>query len=242
LRHGNQKGKPVVDEELTELRAADATRTEIVERIEALYAPEDGALTAARVAPEAHNMPSISVSAAEGRLLETLARAIGARRILEIGALAGYSSIWLARALPAGGRLISLEVSEKHADVARASLARAGLADRAEVRVGPADETLPALAAEEPFDLVFIDANKDGYPTYLDWALRLTRVGGFIVADNTVRGGAPLAAQLPLDADGNTRGAWEYNQKVVSEPRLLSVALPIDENGLDGMTISLVVG
>lgn len=174
--------------------------------------------------------------------MELLARSIGARRILEVGALAGYSGIWLARALPVDGRLISLEVSEKHADVARASLARAGLSDRAEVRVGPAEETLGALAAEEPFDMVFIDANKDGYPVYLDWALKLTRPGSLIIADNTVRGGAPLAETLPADANDNVRGSWEYNQKVSANPRLLAVALANDEGGMDGMTIALVTG
>jgi predicted O-methyltransferase YrrM len=232
----------VADDELTRLRAADETRAMIDQRIVALYAPEDEALRAAREAPAAHDMPSISVSPGQGRLLQVLARAVGARRILEIGALAGYSGIWLARALPADGRLISLEVSEKHADVARASLARAGVADRAEVRVGPARETLPALAAEAPFDLIFIDADKAGYPLYLDWALRLARPGGFIVADNTVREGRPLVETLPEGADEHTRGMWEYNRRVASEPRLLSIALPTDEGGLDGLTASLVVG
>src|SRR5215469_4996269 len=140
----------MADDELSRLRAADMTRDEIVTRIEALYAPEDEALRAAREAPATHEMPSIAVSALEGRLLETLARSVSARRILEIGALAGYSGIWLARALPADGLLISLEASEKHAAVARASLARAGLADRAEVRVGAAADLLPALAGEPP--------------------------------------------------------------------------------------------
>lgn len=231
----------MADDELSSLRAADATRNEIVARIEALYAPEDEALRAAREAPATHDMPSISVSALEGRLLETLARSVSARRILEIGALAGYSGIWLARALPADGLLISLEVSEKHATVARASLARAGLAERAEVRVGPASETLSALEAEPQFDVVFIDANKDDYPAYLDWALKLTRVGGYIIADNTVRFGPPLAAQLPADSDELTRGAWEYNQRIARETRLLSITLPVDEGGLDGLTISLVI-
>ena len=230
------------DDELTRLREADETRAMIDQRIEELYAPEDEALRAAREAPAAHGMPSISVAPAQGRLLQILARAVGARRILEIGALAGYSSVWLARALPADGRLISLEVSEKHAEVARASLARAGLADRAEVRVGPASETLPALVAEAPFDVVFIDANKDGYPLYLEWALRLARKGGFIVADNTVRYGPPLARTLPEGADADMRGAWEYNQRVAPDPRLLSIALPTDEGGMDGLTMSLVVG
>ncbi|HEX9037816.1 MAG TPA: O-methyltransferase [Ktedonobacterales bacterium] len=230
----------MTDDELARLRAENATRALILERIEALYAPEDEALRAAREAPAAHDMPHINVSPAEGRLLEMLARMVGARRILEIGALAGYSGIWLARALPAGGQLISLEVSEKHAQVARASLERAGLTERAEVRVGPAEETLQALASQPLFDMVFIDANKDGYPQYLDWALRLTRAGGVIVADNTVRGGSPLREYLDGTADANTRGAWEYNRRVVSEPRLLSIALPIDEGGLDGMSVSLV--
>jgi caffeoyl-CoA O-methyltransferase len=231
----------MADDELSRLRAADTTRNEIVARIEELYAPEDEALRAAREAPATHDMPSIAVSALEGRLLETLARSVSARRILEIGALAGYSGIWLARALPADGLLISLEASEKHAMVARASLARAGLAERAEVRVGPASETLPALESEPRFDVVFIDANKDDYPTYLDWALKLTRVGGYIIADNTVRYGPPLAARLPADSDELLRGAWEYNQKVTREARLLSIALPVDEGGLDGLTISLVI-
>jgi predicted O-methyltransferase YrrM len=232
----------VTDDELARLRAVEETRAMIDRRIEALYAPEDEALRAAREAPAAHDMPNISISPAQGRLLQVLARSIGARRILEIGALAGYSGVWLARALPADGRLISLEVSEKHAGVARASLARAGLEDRAEVRVGPASETLTALAAEPPFDLVFIDADKASYPLYLDWALRLARPGGFIIADNTVRRGYPLAETLPADADETMRGAWGYNQRVVREPRLLSIALPTDEGGLDGLTVSLIVG
>ncbi len=232
----------MADDELARLREVVAARALIDRRIAELYAPEDEALRAAREAPSAHDMPNISISPAQGRLLQTLARAAGARRILEIGALAGYSSIWLARALPLDGRLISLEVSEKHAEVARASLARAGVADRAEVRVGPASETLPALAAEAPFDLVFIDADKGAYPLYLDWALRLARTGGFIVADNTVRRGAPLAETLPENADETLRGLWEYNQRASSEPRLLSIALPTDEGGMDGLTVSLVVG
>lgn len=230
------------EDELKRLREAAETRALIDRRIDALFAPEDEALRAAREAPTAHDMPSISISPAQGRLLQVLARAVGARRILEIGALAGYSGVWLARALPPDGRLISLEVNEKHAQVARDSLARAGVADRAEVRVGPAGETLPALLAEPRFDLVFIDANKDGYPLYLEWALRLARTGAVIVADNTVRYGPPLAGALDDTADASVRGAWEYNQRVVSEPRLLSIALPTDEGGMDGFTVSVVVG
>jgi caffeoyl-CoA O-methyltransferase len=232
----------VADDEQARLREMAKTRAMIDQRIAELYAPEDEALRTAREAPAAHGMPSISVAPAQGRLLQVLARSIGARRILEIGALAGYSGIWLARALPSDGWLISLEVSEKHAEVARASLARAGVADRAEVRVGPASATLPTLETEEPFDMVFIDADKVGYPLYLDWALRLTRPGGFIVADNTVRFGTPLVETLPEDADENARGLWEYNQRAASDPHLLSIALPTDEGGMDGLSVSLVIG
>lgn len=226
-----------------QLRSIVAAHEVINQRIEALFGGEDEALRAARAATREHHMPAIAISPAQGRLLQMLARSIGARRALEIGALAGYSGIWLARALPAeGGRLVSLEVSERHAAVARASLARAGLAERAEVRVGSASETLPALATEPPFDVIFIDADKVNYPLYLTWALRLIRPGGYIVADNTVRRGAPLAETLPADADADLRGLWEYNRRVAAEPGLISLALPTDEGGLDGFTVSLVTG
>src|SRR3954447_4644298 len=140
-----------------------------------LLAPDDDALAGARRASDEAGLPSIAVSPTQGKLLTVLARAIGARRILEIGTLGGYSTIWLARGLAPGGRLVTLEYSPKHADVARSNLARAGLGDVVEVRVGRALDTLPALAAEEPFDLVFVDADKAPYAEYLDWALRLTR-------------------------------------------------------------------
>lgn len=216
-------------------------RAMIDARIEALFATEDDALRAARAATSAHDMPAISISPAQGKLLQLLARSVNARKILELGALAGYSGIWLARALPPDGKLISLEVSEKHAAVARESAQGAGLADRVEVRVGPAAETLPALLDDAPFDLIFIDADKDNYPVYLEWALRLTHPGSWIVADNTVRQGAPLASSLPAAATAYQRGAWEYNQRVAANSRLLSLALPNDEAGMDGFTISLVI-
>ncbi len=203
-----------------------------------LYAPEDEALRATLDATRAHDMPQIQISPLQGRLLQILAFACGARKMLEIGALAGYSSIWLARALPPDGRLVSLEVSEKHAAVARASLERAGLSARAEVRVGPAETLLPALTNEAPFDLVFIDADKPGYPTYLDWALKLTRPGSLIVADNCIRGGAPLRSHAD---DPTTLGIKEYDQRVASDPRLVSVALPLDDDGMDGFAISVVL-
>lgn len=223
-----------------ELRAEHNQRAFIDQRIAEMFAPEDDAQRAAIAALDANGMPHISISPTEGRLLQVLAASCGARKILEIGALSGYSSIWLARALPEGGRLISLEVSEKHARVARESLVRAGLGDRAEVRVGPAEVSLGTLVPEAPFDLIFIDADKPGYPTYLDWALRLTRPGAVIVADNTVRRGLPLADPLPEDATADTRALAEYNRRVANDPHLLSVALPIDDGGMDGFTVAVV--
>jgi caffeoyl-CoA O-methyltransferase len=225
-------------QQVQRLIAQDDARQFIDTALVQLFAPEDEALRAAIEATKANDMPQIQISPLQGRLLQILAVACGARKILEIGALAGYSSIWLARALPPDGRLISLEVSEKHAAVARASLARAGLSDRSEVRVGPGAELLPALAADAPFDLVFIDADKPGYPTYLDWALKLTRPGSVIVADNCIRGGAPLRVETN---DETTMGIKEYDQRVASDPRLLSVALPLDDEGMDGFAISVVL-
>jgi predicted O-methyltransferase YrrM len=221
-----------------QLQRAAQQRAEIDTALNQLFAPEDDALQAALAAGRDAGMPDIQISPLQGRLLQILAAACGARKILEIGALAGYSGIWLARALAPGGRLISLEVSEKHAAVARASLARARLDDRAEVRVGPATETLPALADEAPFDLVFIDADKPSYPTYLDWALKLTRPGSIIVADNCIRGGAPL--REPNSSDPATRALGEYDRRVATDTRLISIALPMDNDGMDGFAISVV--
>ncbi len=225
-------------QQLQRLIEQDTARKFIEGALAQLFAPEDEALRAALAATQANGMPEIQISPLQGRLLQILAFACGARKILEVGALAGYSSIWLARALPPDGRLISLEVSEKHAAVARASLARAGLSDRAEVHVGPAGQLLPALQGDGPFDLVFIDADKSGYPTYLDWALSLTRPGSLIVADNCIRGGAPLRAEAETE---NTLGIKEYDRRVASDPRLLSVALPLDDDGMDGFAISVVL-
>ena len=230
------------DQDTMQLRSIVEAHELIDRRVDELFAQEDDALRVARAATRLHHMPAISISSAQGRHLQLLARAVGARKALEIGALAGYSAIWLTRALGADGRLISLEVSAKHAAVARESLARAGLAERAEVRVGPASELLPMLEDEAPFDVIFIDADKSSYPLYLEWALKLARPGAFIVADNTVRRGLPLVEQLDSAANAETRGLWEYNRRVASDPRLLSLALPTDEGGLDGFTVSLVLG
>lgn len=226
-------------DELQKLRANAAARSYIEEELTRRFAPEDDALRGALEASQAADMPAIQISPLQGRLLQVLAAACGARKILEIGALAGYSGIWLARALPEGGKLISLEIAEKHAEVARASLARAGVADRAEVRVGPGAELLPALQAEAPFDLIFIDADKPTYPTYLEWALRLSRPGTIIVADNCIRSGEPLRG--PSD-DPTLRAIAEYDARVAAEPRLRSVVLPLDDDGMDGFAISVVMG
>lgn len=226
-------------DDLQTLRENAAARAFIESALVARYAPEDDALRAALEAAAANEMPAIQISPLQGKLLQVLAKSCGARKILEIGALAGYSGIWLARALPLDGRLISLEISEKHAAIARASLERAGVADRAEVRVGPGSELLSALVAEAPFDLVFIDADKPSYPTYLDWALRLTRPGSIIVADNCIRGGRPFRDDAANDP--RAEGIVEYDQRVAAEPRLLSVVLPLDEGGMDGFAISVVL-
>lgn len=226
-------------QQLDQLRSEAQQRAEIETALNSLFAPEDDALRAALTAGREADMPTIQISPLQGRLLQVLAAACGARKILEIGALAGYSSIWLARALPSDGRLISLEMSEKHAGVARASLSRAGLSDRAEVRVGPAIEALPTLVDEAPFDLVFIDADKPGYPAYLDWALKLTRPGSIIVADNCIRGGVPL--REPTSDNPNIQAIGDYDRRVASDPRLLSVAFPMDDEGTDGFAVSVVL-
>jgi predicted O-methyltransferase YrrM len=159
------------------------------EYITGLIVPADPVLDAAQEAGRAAGLPAISVSAAQGKFLHLLARIHGARRILEIGTLAGYSTIWLARALPPGGRLVTLEFDPKHADVARANIARAGLSDVVDVRVGRAIDALPKLAGDPPFDFIFIDADKPSTTDYFNWALKLSRRGSVIVVDNVVRDG-----------------------------------------------------
>jgi len=162
--------------ELTTLQQAAKTRWDIQAAITDMFAAEDEGLRAALTSAKQAGLPEIQISPIQGKFLQLLAATCNAHKILEIGALAGYSGIWLARALPAGGRLISLEVNPDHAKVVRDSFARAGVGDRSEVRVGKALDLLPALESEAPFDLVFIDADKPPYAQYLDWALRLSRL------------------------------------------------------------------
>ena len=205
--------------------------------IEDLFAPPDEALEAALLESQRARLPEINVSPNQGRLLQLFTELVGARRILEIGTLGGYSAIHFARAMPVDGALISLELEQRHAEVARANVERAGLAGRVEVRVGDARELLAAMVEddEEPFDLVFIDADKEGYPEYLDWSLRLSRPGTLILADNTVRGGSVLDPQ-----DGSARATREYNERVARDPRLSGIVLPLIRERIDGITIARV--
>ena len=206
-----------------------------------LFAPPDPALEAALEATAAAGMPMINVAPNQGKLLYVLARSLGARQILEIGTLAGYSTIWLARALLPGGRLISLEADPRHAEVARANLARAGLAEVAEVRVGPALVTLPQLAAERvgPFDLVFIDADKPNTAGYFEWALRLARPGALIIADNVVRDGAVIDA---ASRDASVQGVRRFNAALAAEPRVSATAIQtVGSKGYDGLAIAVVL-
>ncbi|GHD83650.1 O-methyltransferase [Streptomyces naganishii] len=208
----------------------------------ALLAPEDEALRAALRDSDAEGLPHINVAPTHGKLLQLLAEIQGARTVLEIGTLGGYSTIWLARALPAdGGRLVSLEYDAHHADVARRNLARAGLDRIAEVRVGPALESLPKLADENPppFDLVFIDADKVNNPHYVEWALRLTRTGSLIVVDNVVRGGHVTDAG---GADPSVRGTRAALELIAEHPRLTGTAIQtVGVKGYDGFALARVL-
>ncbi|HEY3873409.1 MAG TPA: O-methyltransferase [Actinocrinis sp.] len=210
------------------------------EYFESALIPADPVLAGAAERARAAGLPHIAVSPGQGRLLQLLARIRGARRILEVGTLGGYSAIWMARALPADGSLISLEVEPKHAEVARANLAEAGLADRVEVRLGPAAESLAALVAEqsEPFDFVFIDADKPSNPVYLEFALHLTRPGSVIVIDNVVRQGAVAE---PGSQDASVRGVQRAVEMIAAEPRLSATAQQtVGEKGYDGFILAVV--
>ena len=198
--------------------------------VDGLFAAEDVALRGALRRIERAGMPPISISASEGKLLQVLARAAGARRILEVGTLGGYSAIWLARALPPGGKLVTLEIDESHAAVARENLRHAGLGKRVDVRVGPALRLMRQMAAggERPFDLVFLDADKDEYPGYLRLAYHLTRPGGLILADNALGralGGRP----------GN--GVIRCNAIAARHRGLASVVVPVLGKGSDGLLV-----
>lgn len=207
----------------------------------ALLGASDPVMEKVLAASEAGGLPAIQVSPLQGRMLMLLAQAAGSRRILEIGTLGGYSTIWLARALPRDGRLVTLEAEPHHAEVATANIADAGLADVVEVRQGPANDTLAALVNEgvRPFDFIFIDADKAGYPTYLEWALKLTWPGSLIVADNMVRGGAVVDAD---SSDEAVRGVRQFNEDVAKNERLAATAIQtVGAKGYDGFVLARVI-
>lgn len=216
--------------------------TAVDDYVGGLIAHSDPALDAALADSAAAGLPEIQVSPIQGRLLMILAKSHGSRSILEIGTLGGYSTIWLARALPEGGRLVTLEYEPKHAEVARANIARAGLGALVDIRLGRALDTLPALAGEGagPFDFIFIDADKEGYPDYLGWALKLSRPGTLIVADNVVRKGAVADG---LSRDPLVTGIRRFLELVAAEPRLTATVLQtVGSKGHDGFLLALVGG
>lgn len=225
---GNTKRKP------------SKTWVAVEEYLDGLLIPADPALQAARDSSLAAGLPDIAVTASQGKFLHLLARIRGARHILEIGTLGGYSTIWLARALPRDGRLITLEADPEHAEIARANVLNAGLADRVDLRLGMALDLLPEMAAEglEPFDFVFLDADKENNAHYLEWALRLSRPGTVIIIDNVIRDGEVAD---PDSADPRIQGTRRLNEMLAAESRLTATTLQtVGSKGYDGFTLALV--
>lgn len=206
-----------------------------------LLLPADPVLNPVLESSAAAALPAINVSPTQGKLLNLMARMCSAKRILEIGTLGGYSTIWLARALPADGKLITLEAEPKHAKVATANIDRAGFSKLVEVRLGPALQTLSHLVDQKspPFDFIFIDADKPGYPDYLEWSLKLSRPGTVIVADNIIRDGAIID---PKHEDPRVQAVRQFNQMLGSNPHLSATALQtVGSKGYDGFAVALVL-
>ena len=204
-----------------------------------LVRPDEALGSALRASAEA-GLPEINVTASQGKLLWMLAKSLNARAILELGTLGGYSTIWLARGLAEGGRLITIEADPHYAEVARSNIARAGLDEVVDLRLGRGVDVLPQLAAEKrgPFDLIFIDADKTGYPDYLPWALKFSRPGSLIIADNVVRKGAVIDAK---SKDANVQGVRRFNELLAAEPRLDSTIIQtVGSKGYDGFAIAVV--
>ncbi|HEU4584221.1 MAG TPA: O-methyltransferase [Gemmatimonadaceae bacterium] len=205
---------------------------DVNEYIAGLFAQEDDLLRELRDEAARAGLPAISVPPETARFLQVLVRASNASRVLELGTLGGYSAIWMGRAMGEGGSIISLEISPEHAAFARRYIERAGLSHTIEVRVGPALQLLPTLDGEK-FDIVFLDADKEPLPTYLDWALRLLRPGGLVIADNTLRGGRVAD---PAEDDDQLRAIREFNRKLASSARLTGLVVPIG----DGVAVGVV--
>lgn len=215
--------------------------TAVDEYINSLLVPSDPVLDAALASSTAANLPAIQVSPPLGKMLHVLARLIGARNVLEIGTLGGYSTIWLARALPPAGRVLTLEANPKHTDVARANFARAGLTNVIELRLGKALDLLPDVAAEGrgPFDLIFIDANKSNMPEYFDWSVKLSRRGSVIVADNVIRHGDVLDA---TSDDADIQGVRRFTERVAADSRVSATAIQtVGSKGYDGFALIIVL-
>jgi predicted O-methyltransferase YrrM len=218
---------------------------EVWAAVDQFFAPilgADAALDAALAASEAAGLPPIQVTPHQGKLLHLLTRITGARRVLEIGTLGAYSTIWIARALPSGGSIVTLEGDPKHAEVARANLERAGVAALVDLRLGNAHDTLPKLAAESnaPFDLVFIDADKKSIPEYFAWALDHTRRGGVIIVDNVVRGGE---VANPDTTDPDVKGVQRFAAQLAAEPRASGALVQtVGAKSYDGFALVLVQG
>jgi predicted O-methyltransferase YrrM len=205
---------------------------QVEEYVRRLFAPEDAALAAIPARQEKEGLPAIQISAVEGKLIQLLLRSIGAKRVLEIGALGGYSGVWIARSLVSGGRLTSIEIDPRHAALARQAFKEAGVADWAEVRDGSAGEILPAL--NEKFDAVFVDADKESYPFYFQHVVRLLRVGGLILGDNAFRRGWVAD---PRQNEEQTVAMREFNRLAAADPRLLSTIIPVRDGLLVGLKI-----
>jgi len=210
--------------------------------LDGMLIPHDSTLDDALAAAAAANLPAIQVSSVQGKFLHLLARIMGARNILEIGTLGGYSTIWMARALPEGGRIITLEADPKHAEVARRNFAGAGVESKVELRLGKALDTLPQVASDGrgPFDMFFIDANKSNMPEYFEWSLKLARKGSVIIADNVVREGAVLDAK---SKDADIQGIRRFLEMVGNEKRVSGTALQtVSTKNYDGFALAFVTG
>ncbi|MEP6494032.1 MAG: O-methyltransferase [bacterium] len=197
-----------------------------------LFGAEDELLASLREEADRTGLPPIAISSDEGRLLQVLLTSINARRVLEVGTLGGYSAICMARALPPGGQLLSIELENKHALFARRYIERAGLSERVDVRVGRALDVLPSLDGER-FDAIFLDADKEPLPTYFEWALRLVRPGGLIIGDNALWGGKVYDGE---EIDDKTRGVREFNRRMATDPRVLGIIVPTH----DGVAVAVV--